>query len=97
MVALNERLYCSAKTLFESKNALLLSKFPLTFIEEVIKHTACTQTTYNIHREAVMQGGGTVSQTGSTQLNSSSSNTGAYIFQGYPSGNFLKQVSNINF
>lgn len=67
-----------------------MANYPATFVEEIVRHTQCTQTTYNIHKEQVVSGGGTVSA--SNTSTTVSHNSSSYVFQGYPSGNFLKQV-----
>jgi len=53
VVALNDRLYVNAKTIFETKSATLLTRYPLSFVEEIIRHISCAQTSYNIRKEAV--------------------------------------------
>ena len=93
VVALNDRLYANAKTIFESKGSSLLSKYPLSFVEDVLSHLTCVQTSYNIRKEAVAHGGGTVGA--QAPQSSTVVSTGVYYFQGYPSGNFLKQVTTI--
>ncbi|CDW83132.1 UNKNOWN [Stylonychia lemnae] len=85
VVALNDRLYANSKVIFETKQAQLISKFSQSFLQEIIRHTTIQQTNYNIQRQS--------NQPQNNQQNLSSSVAQPlYFFQGYPQGNFLKQV-----
>ena len=51
VISLNDRLYNNAKAVFEQKSSLL-TKYQMSFLEDVISHTLSAQTSYNIQKEA---------------------------------------------
>jgi hypothetical protein len=47
-VALNDRLYVNARTVFEQKSPTLIPKYSAEFVDDVLKHTTNAVTSYNI-------------------------------------------------
>lgn len=69
--------------LFEKRDKMLMEKYPSHFIEDVLRHTDIFTTNYNFV-------GKSDSKFQKDFVNAAHED---FVFFGYPSGNYLKQVS----